>query len=116
MQKAYDIIEWNFLKVVLHNMGFPPIGSIGWCNVSPQCPIVFLINDSPSEIIAPSRGLRLGDPLSPYLFIMCANVLSCALIRKEHNNNIKRIRIGQNCLTFTHLFFVDLSPFFKGRI
>ena len=52
-----------------------------------------LINGSPFETIVPSRGLRQGDPLSPYLFILCANVLSCALIRKEQNNNIKGIRI-----------------------
>ena len=94
MQKARDRIEWSFLKAVLHNMGF----STNWIHWVMQCVSTvsyhILINASPSKTIVPSRGLRQGDPLSPYLFILCANVLSCALIRSEQNNNIKGIRIG----------------------
>ena len=112
MQKAYDRIEWSFLKAILHNMGF----STNWIHWVMLCVSTMsyriLINSSPSKTIVPSRGLRQGDPLSPYLFILCANVLSCALIRNEQNNNIKGIRIGRNCPTFTHLFFADDSLLF----
>ena len=112
MQKAYDKIEWSFLRAILNNMGFPT----NWIHWVMQCVSTvsyhILINGSPSNTFLHSRGLRQGDPLSPYLFILCANVLSCALIKNEQNNDIKDIKIGKNCPTFTHLFFADDSLLF----
>ena len=112
MSKAYDRTDWNFLKVVILSMNF----SSNWVKWIMECVssvnYTLLINGSISQSFKPSRGLRQGDPLSPYLFLMCANILSLALLKTEHNHDIMGVKLGRNGLSFTHLFFVDDSLLF----
>ncbi|XP_057250760.1 uncharacterized protein LOC130591453 [Beta vulgaris subsp. vulgaris] len=89
MSKAYDRIEWDFLDEVLKKFGF----AVDWCNRVMDCvrSVTFsvLINGRPSEEFSPNRGLRQGDPLSPYLFILCAEVFSHLLRKAEENNSLR---------------------------
>lgn len=91
MAKGYDRIEWPFVKSMLHTMNFPVniINTIMQCvsTVSYQ----MLINGQPSRSFVLERGLRQGDPLSPYLFILCANVLSGLLKKEEKDNKVHGI-------------------------
>lgn len=65
--------------------------------------------------INPSRGLRLGDPLSPYLFILCAEVLSCLIKACVGLGKIHGCMVKQDAPMISHLFFVDDSVlFFKA--
>ena len=66
-----------------------------------------LINGSPGQIIIPSQGLRQGDPLSPYLYILCANVLSCMINQAEFFGWWKGIKISRQPDGITHLMYAD---------
>ena len=50
--------------------------------------------------------------MSPYLFLMCANILSLTLLKAKQNHDIMGVELGRNGLSFTHLFFVDDSLLF----
>ncbi|KAK5836892.1 hypothetical protein PVK06_012697 [Gossypium arboreum] len=65
------------------------------------------INESKSECFVPSRGLRQGDPLSPYLFLICTEGLSCLLNEAKAKNCLKGALIGKRKLSITHLLFAD---------
>ena len=112
MSKAYDRIDWKFLKAVLVAMNFSPrwIGWVMECVSTVQ--FTLLVNGSITQTFKPSKGLRQGDPISPYLFLLCANVLSIPLLKVEHNKAIQGIKVGRNGCTFTHLFFADDSLLF----
>jgi hypothetical protein len=66
-----------------------------------------LINGSPSHPFKPQRGLRQGDPLSPYLFIICADVLSGLIEKAQQEKLIHGVKIVSAAPEITHLFFAD---------
>jgi hypothetical protein len=71
-----------------------------------------LINGQPSKIFTPERGLRQGDPLSPYLFIICADVFSSLITNAQQNKLIHGVKIAPGAPEITHLFFADDSLIF----
>lgn len=112
MSKAYDRLEWSFLRNVLNQFGFHPTW-IGWimecvCSVSYS----FLINGSAKGQVIPSRGIRQGDPLSPYLFILCSEVLSGLCLRAQEQGKVQGIRVARRAPALNHLLFADDTMFF----
>ena len=79
MSKAFDCVEWTFLAQIMLRLGFPRC----WVDLVMKCvqmaSFSFLINDSPRGHLLPTRGIRQGDPLSPYLFLFSSEGLSCLL-------------------------------------
>ena len=71
-----------------------------------------LINREPKGEIIRSQGIREGDPLSPFLFLLCAKGLSTMLQREERLGTIKGISICWGASRLSHLFFVDDSMIF----
>ncbi|XP_074293887.1 uncharacterized protein LOC141621071 [Silene latifolia] len=112
MAKAYDRVEWRFLKRVLITMGFDSswVSRVMACVTSVSFSV--LINGMPTEEFRPSRGLRQGDPLSPYLFILCAEVLSSLMRRAVEVRSLHGVRVAANAPLISHLLFADDSIFF----
>ena len=85
LEKAYDHINWDFLEFCLKRSGLPPITIklIMHCVTSSSMSILW--NEKRIPPIALTRGLKHGDPLSPYLFVICMEALS-QIINKEVND------------------------------
>jgi hypothetical protein len=107
MEKAFVQMEWSFILTILSTLGFHStwINWIRICITSPSFSI--LINGSPFGLFHPECGLRQGDFLSPFLFILGTEVLSCLLLRHESQELLKDIKIARNCSSITHLLFAD---------
>ena len=71
-----------------------------------------LLNGQPVGNIKPTRGLRQGDPLSPYLFLLCAMGLQGLLKKAEANGDIRGVSLCRNGPQVSHLFFADDSVLF----
>lgn len=71
-----------------------------------------IINGIPGRIIKPSRGIRLGDPISPYLFLLCAEGFSALMNQAEKEGKIRGLKIASGCQPINHLFFADDSILF----
>uniref|UniRef100_A0A2N9EFE1 Reverse transcriptase domain-containing protein n=1 Tax=Fagus sylvatica TaxID=28930 RepID=A0A2N9EFE1_FAGSY len=107
LEKAYDRLEWSFIRLTLQFYKFPS----DWIDLIMSCvsstTLSVLVNGERLTEFAPSRGIRQGDPLSPYLFIMCMEYLAW-LIQVEVESGkwigVKPTRTGP---AFTHLFFAD---------
>jgi hypothetical protein len=112
MSKAYDRVEWDFLEAVMGKMGFSErwVSLIMICVRSVTYSIV--INGQPVGNIIPSRGLRQGDPISPYLFILCAEALSAMLNQAERMGVITGVPTSKRGPRLSHLFFADDSLLF----
>lgn len=115
MSKAYDRVEWSYLQAVLSKMGFPtPFVSLIMRCVS-SASFSFILNNSVYGNIVPTRGMRQGDPLSPFLFVICAQGVSSMLATIERDNQFSGIPIDPGRLSISHLFFADDSlVFFKA--
>ena len=111
ISKAYDRVEWSFLKHTMERLGF----SKKWINLIMDCIFTpsysIIINGAAKGLIHPQRGLRQGCPLSPYLFLLCAEVFSNLMVQAERQNLIHGLRFGRD-ISITHLLFADNSLVF----
>ena len=112
MSKAYDRVEWNFLKGIMSKLGF--VGQ--WINLIMVCLKSFsyaiLFNGEPHGLITPSRGIRQGDPLSPYLFLLYAEGLLCLLRKAKLDNLLHGVSVCRGGTRISHLLFADNSLIF----
>lgn len=117
MSKAYDRVEWSFIKSMIEVVGFNQnfIHMIMYCVSLVSFSV--LINGDPKGPVLPSRWLRQGHPLSPYLFLICTNGLTTLLkearLRREISS-LKICKVGPNII---HLLFADDSVlFYKAEV
>lgn len=110
--KAYDKLDWKFLEETMRRLGFAEkwICWIMKCVTTVSYSV--LINGSPKGFIQPWRGIRQGDPMSPYLFILCAEVLSHMMTKAATQRHIQGLKICNQGTPITHLLFADDSLFF----
>lgn len=112
ISKAYDRVDWRYLNEVLIKMGFSD-KCVAWMRMCVESVSYnFAVNDNIVGPIIPGRGLRQGDPLSPYLFILCAEGLSSLLRGENRRGTLHGCRVGGRAPSISHLFFADDSLLF----
>ncbi|KAK6145708.1 hypothetical protein DH2020_022528 [Rehmannia glutinosa] len=105
-EKAYDSIDCKFLMDMMRALGFEE----KWCKWIWECistaSASVLVNGSPIEEFKLQRGLRQGDPLSPFLFVFCEGLN--LLINKACERNIfEAYSVGKDKVKISHLQFAD---------
>ncbi|KAK3218733.1 hypothetical protein Dsin_012703 [Dipteronia sinensis] len=107
MSKAYDRIERMMRK-----LGF----SDRWISLVMRCisfvSYSFVLNGTVCGLVHPSKGLRQGDLLLPYLFLICAEGFSSLISQAVSMREIQGFQCSRNGLTISHLFFADDSLLF----
>ncbi|KAK3221692.1 hypothetical protein Dsin_008717 [Dipteronia sinensis] len=103
-EKAYDSVDHGFLDFVMAEIGFRECWRLWmkWCISTPSMSV--LVNESPSMVFGVERGLRQGDPLSPFLFNLAVECLSCCFLDL---NMDKGIGYGNGEVHVSHLQYAD---------
>ena len=113
MSKAYDRVEWDFLEAIIRKLGFDD----QWVSVIMSCVRTIqysvLLDGVPEGYIISSCGIRQGDPLSPYLFLLCAEGRSALLRQASISGRLRGIQTSRGGPWVSHLFFADNSLLFS---
>lgn len=107
MAKAYDRVEWTYLRAIMQKLGF----AVQWIDRVMEC-VEFVslsvrVNGKFSDFFKPTRGIRQGDPISPYLFLLCGEGFSSMLKYKGPLYLSRGARVGIHAPWVSHLLFAD---------
>ncbi|KAM6593387.1 hypothetical protein CsatA_001090 [Cannabis sativa] len=109
LSKAYDCVEWGFLRAMMTKMGFDlRFIDLVFAMVSS---VRYKIIHGGHELglIIPKRGIRQGDPLSPYLFLICAEGFSSLIRKFERDGRLKGCKVANGAPVISHTLFADNS-------
>lgn len=106
-EKAYDRLKWSFIRDTLNELNFPMLMNevIMECVSSPTMRI--LRNGKKTDSFTPTRGIRQGDPLSPYLFVLCMERLNQVIEEAVIGGRWKPIYASRGGPLLSNLFFAD---------
>ncbi|XP_056692196.1 uncharacterized protein [Spinacia oleracea] len=106
ISKAYDSLEWDFIRDTLLHFNFPhkTISLIMSCITSSSISILW--NGEICDKFYPTRGIRQGDPLSSYIFVLCLDRLSTMIEEQVHLGLWNPISISKN-IKLSHVFYAD---------
>ncbi|GKB79744.1 RNA-directed DNA polymerase, eukaryota, reverse transcriptase zinc-binding domain protein, partial [Tanacetum coccineum] len=117
LQKAYDTVSWSFLESILGRFGFPEkmVKWIMTCITSSAFSIC--VNGQAYGYFKGARGLRQGDPISPYLFTLVMEVPNLIISKNIKSDGRFMYHKGCKDLQLTHLCFADdLMIFCNGDL
>ena len=106
LEKAYDRLEWHFIQDTLEFFQLPPNLITLIMNMITSTRFHILWNGTPLPEVVPNRGIKQGDPLSLYLFILCLERLSIKLNEAIRDKEIHPISF-RGRVRLSHLFFTD---------
>lgn len=107
LEKAYDRLKWDFVRDTLEDIGIPGniIQLIWFCMSTSKMRLLW--NGEILEEFKPERGIRQGDPISPYLFVLCIERLFQAIDLAVSNKNWKLIQVARRGPKVSHLAIAD---------
>lgn len=112
VSKAYDRLEWGFLESMMEKFGFSEIWRDRVMRCVKSVSYSFTQDGEVFGEVNPQRGIRQGDPISPYLYILCAEGLSSIMRRYEDVGLIHGCSIARGAPAISHLLFADDCYFF----
>jgi len=110
-EKAYDSVRWEFLYNMLLRMGFHNLWITWIRGCLESTSVSVLVNGSPTEEFKPTRGLKRGDPLVPFLFLVVAEVLGGIVRQARKTNLLTGLKIGRKEIEVCILQFTDDTIF-----
>lgn len=117
ISKAYDRLEWQFVESMLIKFGFNQTWIARVMTCIRTVTYSFLQQGTVFGEVKPERGIRQGDPISPYIYILCAEGLSSMIRRNEEVGLIHGCKIANVAPRVSHLLFADdCYLFFKATI
>jgi hypothetical protein len=105
--KAYDKLSWHYMEKTMEAYGFDNHWIKWVMTLVSMTSFSILVNGAPAKPFYPSRGLRQGDPLSPFLFILMMEGLSRSIKVATTEGTIKGLQLYEDNPTTTHQQFVD---------
>ena len=107
LEKAYDRLRWDFIFDTLKQTSIPIhlFRLIMECVTSASMSILW--NGEVTEAFTPGRGIRQGDPLSPFLFVLCIERLSHGITQAMMEGRWRPICLAKYGTPLTHLFLAD---------
>lgn len=107
LKKAYDRLEWSFIKETLSDGGLPRqiVNTVMKCVSSGNFKLLW--NGKATNTISPMIRVRQGNPNSPYLFILCLERLTHRIQAEFVKRRSKPIEASRGRPYISHLFFVD---------
>ena len=107
MRKAYDRVEWDYLRATMLRLGFHRSWVETVMRLVTMVSFSVLFNGGTLEGFTPSRGIRQGDPISSYLFLLAAEGLSCLLKSRIQSSILNGIIVAPSAPIVSHLLFAD---------
>lgn len=107
LEKTFERLEWSFIFRTLTYFNFPPkIKKLIMACISTS-QIVVLVNGSKTEFFKPSRGIRQGYHMSPYIFILFMELLSLYINHQFDITLWYQIKLNHRCPPLSYLFLAD---------
>ncbi|XP_021995690.1 uncharacterized protein LOC110892858 [Helianthus annuus] len=106
-EKAYDNVNWSFVVDIMKQMGFPEL----WCRwiwgILKSARSSVLVNGSPTFEFKCEKGVRQGDPISPFIFLIVMEALTLLLDKAKDEGILRGLATPNDGPVISHLLFAD---------
>ena len=115
MSKAYNRVEWPFLRNMMLKLGF----HVSWVDLVMKCVTImhYCTSHKGQDLgpILPERGLLHGGPIPPYMFILCVEGLSCLLQNRERRGLVHGCQVAPENPQ-SHIYFLSTTTIYSSRL